>query len=89
MESFVLLIALGGECIDDMKHLRDDTGLAGILAYQPPVPETARQWLDGFHDEFLMVGQPVQGSFIPAERDKSAGDMDLCRGRSSGMETPS
>ncbi|MFH1140600.1 MAG: hypothetical protein V1724_02775 [Chloroflexota bacterium] len=30
MESFVLLSALGGECIDDMKRLREDAGLAGI-----------------------------------------------------------
>ena len=31
VESMVLLIALGGECIDDMKRLRDDEGLAAIL----------------------------------------------------------
>ena len=55
VESFVLLSALGGECIDDMKRLRDDDGLAGMLGYQPPAPETARQWLDGFHDEALMA----------------------------------
>jgi hypothetical protein len=67
VESFVLLIALGGECIDDMKRLRDDEGLAGILSYRPPAPETARQWLDGFHDEALMAERPLQGSFIPAE----------------------
>src|SRR3990172_3620365 len=67
VESFVLLSALGGECIDDMRRLRDDEGLAGILGYQPPAPETARNWLDGFHDETLMVGQPLQGSFIPPE----------------------
>lgn len=46
VESFVLLSALGGECVDDMKRLRDDEGLAGILGYRPPAPETARQWLD-------------------------------------------
>ena len=51
VEGFVLLSALGGECIDDMQLLRDDEGLAGMLRYQPPAPETARQWLDGFHDE--------------------------------------
>ena len=49
VECFVLLSALGGDCIDDMKRLRDDEGLAGILGYQPPAPETARQWLDRFH----------------------------------------
>jgi hypothetical protein len=67
VESFVLLSSLGGECIDDMQRLRDDEGLAGILAYKPPAPETARQWLDGFHDEMLMTNRPLQGSFIPPE----------------------
>ncbi len=43
LESFILLSAPGNECIDDMKRLREDKGLAGILSYQPPAPETARQ----------------------------------------------
>jgi hypothetical protein len=67
VESFVLLSALGGECIEDMERLRQDEGLAGLLGYHPPAPETARQWLDRFHDETLMTGQPLQGSFIPLE----------------------
>jgi len=51
VESFVLLSTLGGENNEDMQHLRDDEGLAGILGYTPPSPEAARQWLDKFHDE--------------------------------------
>ena len=42
-ESFVLLSALGGECLEDMKQLRSDKGLGAILAYVPPAPETAQQ----------------------------------------------
>jgi hypothetical protein len=67
VESFILISALGGDCVEDMQHLRDDAGLSGILGYRPPAPETARQWLERFHDEALMAGQPLQGSFIPAE----------------------
>jgi hypothetical protein len=67
VESFVLLSALGGENIEDMQHLRDDTGLAGIVGYTLPAPETARQWLDSFHAETLMLNKPLQGSFIPPE----------------------
>jgi hypothetical protein len=67
VESFVLLSALGGDCIEDMQRLRDDAGLSGILGYQPPAPETARQWLDRFHDESMMSAPPLQGSFIPPE----------------------
>ena len=73
VESFVLLSALGGECLDDMQHLRDDAGLTGILGYQAPAPETARQWLDRFHDEAMMANKPLQGSFIPPESTGLAG----------------
>src|SRR4030067_105433 len=73
VESFVLLSALGGENNEDMQHLRDDIGLAEILGYKPPAPETARQWLDGFHDETLMANRPLQGSFIPPESTGLAG----------------
>lgn len=73
VESFVLLNALGGDCVEDMQRLRDDGGLAAMLGYRPPAPETARQWLDRFHDEALLAGRPLQGSFIPAESALLAG----------------
>jgi hypothetical protein len=79
VESFILLSALGGECIDDMKRLREDEGLAGILSYRPPAPETARQWLDGFHDESLLADRPEQGSFIPAESEPVTGLKEVNR----------
>jgi len=72
-ESFVLLSALGGECVEDMEKLRQDKGLEAILGYQIPAAETARQWLDKFHDEELMSGQPQQGAFIPLESASLAG----------------
>ncbi len=86
VESFVLLSALGGECVEDIQHLRDDDGLSGMLGYRPPASETARQWLDRFHDESLMTAVPLQGSFIPpgiqtpgrAEGSKAAKGMGLC-----------
>ena len=73
IESFVLLSALGGECIDDMRRIREDEGLAEMLGYRPPALETARQWLDIFHDETLYVDKPLQGSFIPSESSGLAG----------------
>lgn len=59
VESFVLLSALGGDCIEDMERLRQDEGLESMLGYRPPAPETARQWLDKFHDEQLMKKRPL------------------------------
>jgi len=78
VESFALLSALGGDCIEDMQRLRDDDGLSGILGYRPPAPETARQWLDRFHDESLMV-PPLQGCFIPPESKPLAGLKEVRR----------
>lgn len=73
VESLVLLSALGGDCLDDMKRLREDKGLEAMLGYRPPAAETARQWLDKFHDEEVMADRPKQGSFIPRESGLLAG----------------
>jgi len=72
-ESFILLSALGGECVEDIEKLRQDKGLEAMLGYQMPAAETARQWLDKFHDEESMSGQPQQGAFIPVESAPLAG----------------
>jgi hypothetical protein len=72
-ESFVLLSALGGECVEDIERLRQDKGLEAMLGYQIPAAETARQWLDKFHDESTVSGQPQQGAFIPVESAPLAG----------------
>lgn len=79
LESFILLSALGGECVEDMQRLRDDQGLTALLGYQPPAPETARQWLDKFHEESLLAEKPLQGSFIPAESAGLAGLREINR----------
>jgi len=73
VESFVLLSALGGDCVEDMERLRQDEGLEAMLGYRPPAPETARQWLDKFHNDSLMEGEARQRSFIPAESSTLAG----------------
>ena len=72
-ESFVLLSVLGGDCIEDMERLREDKGLEAMLGYSLPACETARQWLDRFHDESLMLGRPLQGAFIPGESTSLVG----------------
>ena len=73
VESFVLLSALGGDCVDDFDGLRRDYGLAALLGYHVPAASTARQWLDRFHDPEVMAERPQQGSFVPREPDRLAG----------------
>ena len=80
VESFVLLSALGGDCLDDFGHLRRDRGLAALLGYELPAPATARQWLDRFHEPALLAERPAQGSFIPAESAGLAGLRTLVEG---------
>ena len=73
-ESFIVLSALGGECLDDFDHLRRDRGLAALLGYDLPAASTARQWLDrSFHELAAVAGRPTQGSFIPPESAGLAG----------------
>lgn len=72
VESFLVLNALGGDCLDDFDRLREDAGLAEMLGHVLPSPEAARKFLYQFHDESkieqaqaeLAVGQV---SYIPAE----------------------
>jgi hypothetical protein len=73
VEAFVLLSALGGECLDDFDGLRRDRGVAALLGYDLPAASTARQWLDRFHDPSAVAGRPLQGSFIPPESAGLAG----------------
>ena len=74
IESLVLLSALGGDCLDDLEHLRRDQGLAALTGYPLPAAATVRQWLERlFHDPTTLTDRPAQGSFIPAETPALAG----------------
>lgn len=72
VESFLVLNALGGDCLEDFERLREDGGLKEMLGHEVPSPEAARKFLYQFHDE-QEIGRaqaelPVgQVSYIPAE----------------------
>ena len=80
VESFVILSALGGECVDDFQALRSDLGLEAMLGYELPAPSTARSFLELFHDERALARRPAQGSFIPRESPGLEGLRELVRG---------
>lgn len=72
MESFVVLNAVGGDCLEDFDRLREDAGLAKMLGHPIPSAEAARKFLYPFHDEGKIVeaqeALPVgRVSYIPEE----------------------
>jgi len=50
VESFLVLNALGGDCIEDLERLREDEGLAEMLGHDVPSGAAARKFLYQFHD---------------------------------------
>jgi len=72
VESFVVLHALGGDCLDDFARLREETGLREMLGHELPSPEAARNFLYQFHDPKLIAEAQQeltagQVAYIPEE----------------------
>lgn len=68
LESFIALIAAGGDCVDDLRMLRQDEGLRK-LGLRVPSPEAGRWFLSGFHEEEFLAGRLPQKAFIPEETE--------------------
>jgi hypothetical protein len=68
VESFIALLASGGECLDDFDRLQSDRGLKE-LGLNIPSSESARFFLYAFHDEEKLKDRPEQGAFIPEETE--------------------
>lgn len=63
VESLVLLSARGGDCVDDLDHLRRNQALVALTGYTLPGASTARQWLERFHGpQLVAAGQPRAAS---------------------------
>lgn len=79
VESFVILNAAGGDCLDDFEQLRADQGLAELVGHEVPSPEAARKFLYQFHDEAKVEEAQQQAlslgqrSYIPGENAALAG----------------
>lgn len=68
VESFVLVFAAGGDCVDDFEILRQEEGLKK-LGLRVPSPEAARCFLNAFHEEELLQGRLPHEAFIPEETE--------------------
>jgi len=72
VESFVLLNAAGGDCLEDFRRLAEDPGLPTLLGHAVPLPDTARKFLYAFHRDEAMVTAKAQRpagqvAFIPED----------------------
>jgi len=90
VESFVSLVASGGECLDDMERLRADVGLRE-LGFSVPSAESGRFFLYAFHEEEMLKGRPQKGAFVPAETQQLKGLLRVQEGvvlRSTNRQSP-
>jgi len=72
VESFVILNAAGGECVEDFERLRGDPGLAEMIGHAVPSPRAALEFLQAFHqeekiEEAKQQRLPEQIAYIPDE----------------------
>ena len=75
VESFVILNAVGGDCLEDFEQLRADPGLVDLIGHEVPSPEAARKFLYAFHDEEKIneAQQQLSLACIPGESGPLAG----------------
>jgi len=72
IEALVLLLAAGGECLDDSAVLQADGGLRRLLGRKLPSADALRHFLYAFHAEALLAAAQAQRppgtvAYIPAE----------------------
>jgi len=72
IEALVLLLAAGGDCLDDIAVLQADGGLGRLLERQLPSADTLRHFLYACHDEERILAAQAQRpagqvAYIPAE----------------------
>ena len=77
VESFVILHAAGGECVEDFERLRQDPGLAEMIGHDLPSPRAALEFLYAFHQEEKIARGPATtlagGDRLYPGRDGAAG----------------
>jgi hypothetical protein len=72
IEALVLLLAAGGDCLDDIRVLQADRGLRRLLGRRFPSADALRHFLYALHDDDLVAQAQArrpagQGAYIPAE----------------------
>jgi hypothetical protein len=68
-----LLMASGGDCLDDVERLREDVALCELLGFRFPSAGTLRNFLYDFHDEKLVEVADGKRARIPKESEPLKG----------------
>ena len=58
LQALVLVQAAGGDCVEDVRVLARDAGLARLLHRRFPSPDALHHFLAGFPDERLLAQRP-------------------------------
>jgi hypothetical protein len=69
LTSFMLLMIAGGDCLDDVRMLRDDRALCALLGHELASADTMRRYLELFHDAAAMKERPDDGAWIAPENE--------------------
>jgi hypothetical protein len=69
VSSFVLLLSAGGDCLEDIRMLREDAALCALLGHELPSADAMRRWLERFHEPELFRGRPDEGAWIAPESE--------------------
>ena len=71
--TFVLLMTAGGDCVEDVRVLRDDKALSALVGHAFPSADTLLHTLETFHDGALIAARPADvKAFIPQENARLA-----------------
>ena len=74
LEALVLLLAAGGERVEDIRRLAEDKGLERLLGAPFPSPDALLDFLRQFHDDALVTARPEgKLAYVPPESEALKG----------------
>ncbi|MBI5548034.1 MAG: transposase, partial [Deltaproteobacteria bacterium] len=80
LEAFMLLLAQGGDRMEDIRILAEDKGLLRLLGRELPSPDALLDFLQAFDDPTRWERWPEwEKSFVPQEREPLAALFDVNR----------
>jgi len=76
VESFLLMLADGGECVEDLGVLRSDRAFVKLLGHEVPSAPVGKKFLYTFHDDArdkeVAKQRELVPSYVPAETERLA-----------------